>query len=212
MPRKNTRRRVADEENVKQAGLESWQDPAMLQSLANLIKESVRSAIIAELKTTLEKNAELIRKLEAAVTERDKKIIELENKLTQRQDDLEQYQRRNYLRILGVPEQSDEETDKIVMETAAKIGVVLNIDDIDRSHRIGRQNNDRPRPVIVKFTSYRKRSEVFRSKRQLKGTGVTIREDLTKERLKLLQECITKYGLNNVWTLNGVVFCEKREC
>ena len=186
--------------------MEAWQDPVMLQSLANLIKESVRSAIIAELKSTLEENAEVIRKLEAAVTERDKTIVELEKKLTQRQDDLEQYQRRNCLRIFGVPEQSDEDTDKIVIETAAKIGVGLSVNDIDRSHRIGRQINDRPRPVIVKFTSYRKRSEVFRSKRQLKGTGVTIREDLTKERLKLLQECITKYGLNNVWTLDGVVF------
>ena len=50
MTRKNTRRRAADEENVNQVGLEAWQDPAMLQSLANLIKESVRSAIIAELR------------------------------------------------------------------------------------------------------------------------------------------------------------------
>ncbi|PSN53176.1 hypothetical protein C0J52_04512 [Blattella germanica] len=78
MPRKNTRRRAADnsEENMKQLGLEAWQDPAMLQSLANLIKESVRSAIIAELKSTLKENAEVIRKLEAAVTERDKTIVD----------------------------------------------------------------------------------------------------------------------------------------
>ena len=51
----------------------------MLQSLANLI----RPAIIAEPKSTLKEKAEVIPKLEAAVAESDKKIVEQENKLTQ---------------------------------------------------------------------------------------------------------------------------------
>ena len=71
-----------------------------------------------------------------------------------------------------MPEQSEEDTDQFAIETAAKTGVGLSVEDINRTHRIGRQDDDRPRPVIVKFITYRNCSELFRSKRQLKGTGV----------------------------------------
>ncbi|PSN38374.1 hypothetical protein C0J52_21482 [Blattella germanica] len=50
---------------------------------------------------------------------------------------------------------------------------------------------------------YRKSSEVFRSKKLLKGSGITVREDLTKRRHSLLKMAITKFGLQNVWTVDG---------
>ena len=87
----------------------------------------------------------------------------------------------------------------------------LSVEEIDRSHRVGRLVNDRPRPIIVKFISYRKRSEVFRNKKQLKGTGITVREDLTKRRHNLLKQCIEKHGVTNVWTLDGNVILKDGE-
>ena len=120
-------------------------------------------------------------------------------------DDLEQYQRRQCLRIFGVKEEQNEDTDKIAMEVSAKIGVQLDVVDIDRCHRVGKPQTDKPRAIIVKFVSYRKRSEIFRSKKQLKGTGITIREDLTRLRHKLLLDCVTKYGLQNTWTQDGAI-------
>ncbi|PSN51976.1 hypothetical protein C0J52_13955 [Blattella germanica] len=62
---------------------------------------------------------------------------------------------------------------------------------------------DRPRPVMIKFICYRKRSQVFRSKKLLKGSGITVRKDLTKRRRSLLKMAITKFGLQNVWTVDG---------
>lgn len=196
------------EKTVKRVVEEALQDTAMLQVLANLIKETLISSVVAELKKTIECNNAVISELKAAVNSRDVKIQTLENKL----DDLEQYQRRQCLRIFGVKEEENEDTDKQAIEVAHKIGVDLQLCDIDRSHRIGRrENSDRPRPIIVKFTSYRKRSEVFRSKRRLRSTGVVIHEDLTKARYHLLREAITKYGLNNVWTQDGVVIVARGE-
>ena len=59
----------------------------------------------------------------------------------------------------------------------------LSVGEIDRSHRVGVRNNDRPSPIIIiKFVGYCKHDEMFRSKKNLKATGVTIREDLTKAR------------------------------
>ncbi|KAJ4427147.1 hypothetical protein ANN_24763 [Periplaneta americana] len=131
----------------------------MLQVLANLIKETVKNLVVTELQKTIQFNSEVISELKSALV-KGTKIEALEAKV----DELEQYQRRQCLRIIGVEEQEAEDTDKLVMEVGKRIGVDVNVMDIDRSHRIGRRDvgNDRPRPIIVKFVSYRKRSEVLK--------------------------------------------------
>ncbi|KAJ4441319.1 hypothetical protein ANN_11173 [Periplaneta americana] len=92
---------------------------------------------------------------------RDKKIEALQYKI----DDLEQYQRRQCLRIFGVAEEAAEDTNKIVMVVAQGIG-----EDIVRSHRVGRRDNsnNRPRYIIARFVLYRKRNEVVTNKKRLK--------------------------------------------
>ena len=51
-------------------------------------------------------------------------------------DALEQYTRRNSIRISGYPEQANENTDEIVLTIAEAINVQLRPSDIDRSHRV----------------------------------------------------------------------------
>ena len=52
--------------------------------------------------------------------------------------DLQQYSRRNNLRIAGVPETPGEDTSRIVKAFAQeKLNMELNDWDIDRSHRVG---------------------------------------------------------------------------
>ena len=131
----------------------------MLQAITNLIKETVASAV-SQLQKALEENTNVMRDLRVVVEERDRTITAMQTKI----DDLEQYQRRQCLRIFGVEEKHNEDIDQLVMQVTQKIGVELNIHDIDRSHRVRRSDTGRPRPIIVKFVSYRKRSEVFRSK------------------------------------------------
>lgn len=194
------------EQLVKREVQEAWKDPAMLRSLA----DQLRDTVMAELRAALERNTAVIEKLEAALQERDKRIADLEVKLSEKQDDLEQYQRRQCLRIFGVMENSDEDTDTCAIHVARQIGVELTKADIDRSHRVGRAGaSDKPRPIIVKFVSYRKRSEVFRNKKLLKNSGVTVREDLTKFRHTLLKQCISKYGVKQVWSIDGNIFVKQ---
>ena len=114
--------------------------------------------------------------MQQALVSKDKKIVELETTLMEKQDDLEQYQRRQSIRIFDVKEEENENTEYLVMDVANKIGVQLVLQKIDKSHRVGSKGK-KPRAIIAKFVSYRRRSEVFTNKRQLKGTGVTIRED-----------------------------------
>ncbi|KAJ4448744.1 hypothetical protein ANN_00135 [Periplaneta americana] len=151
-----------------------WRVDVDGEGSANLIKD----AVVSELQRSIDFNSEVIQDLKQTIEQRDRKIGELERKV----DDLEQYQRRQCVRIFGIEEEVGENTDKLVVELATNIGVELKVEDIDRSHRVGRTTSDgRPRPIIVKFCSYRKRSEVFFNKKRLKGSGMTLREDLTKK-------------------------------
>ena len=77
-----------------------------------------------------------------------------------------------------------------------KLGVVVHIKDIDRTHRIGRQkqkNKDAPIPVIVKFSNYNTKQKVFQAGRKLKGTQITIVENLTSKRVAILSKARNKF-------------------
>ncbi|XP_054266933.1 protein unc-13 homolog C-like [Macrosteles quadrilineatus] len=141
-----------------------------------------------------------------------KKIEEVNNRLVERTDDLEQYLRRDNIRIFGVKETKDEITDEIVVKLCReKLGVELSKDAISRSHRVGKlqtpgdDGRERHRPIIVRFSTYRARRTVFDVKKRLKGTGVTIKEDLTHLRQQLYKQAVARFGVGNVWTQDGRV-------
>ena len=76
----------------------------------------------------------------------------------------------------------------------------INIEDLDRTHRIGKVNNGKSRPIIVKFARYNECKKVFHNKQKLKGKNMSITESLTKIRVSKLKEARDLYNCNNVWT------------
>ena len=76
-------------------------------------------------------------------------------------DALEQYTRRNSVRISGYPEQANENIDEIVLTIAGVIDVQLLPSDIDRSHRVGKTGKTtgkpRHRDIILKVATYNAR-------------------------------------------------------
>ena len=106
------------------------------------------------------------KKLNEKTKDLEKKTIQLQIELESRSDvleDLQQYSRRNCLIVSGVPERRNEKTDDLIKNVATKVGVEVQDQDIDRSHRLGAPKPGRPRPIIVKFTRYNKRSELIKS-------------------------------------------------
>lgn len=130
-----------------------------------------------------------------------KKLSSIEDRM----DDLEQYSRRNSIRVFGIPEEKAEDTDNVMkaLIDSKFNNMDISIKDIDRSHRVGVHNKEHPRPILVKFVSYKTKSIIFRAKKDLKGTGIVIREDLCRGRNMVLKAAIEKYGSVNVWTLDG---------
>ena len=127
-------------------------------------------------------------------------------------DHNEQVSRSSNLLIHGVPEENNESTDNLCVSIIKdKLEVDVSINEISRSHRLGpprikmNTRNAKPfcRPIIVKFSNIRKRLEVFHSKRKLKGSNISVTENLTQQRYKLYKEAMTKLGKHNVWTSDG---------
>ena len=123
-------------------------------------------------------------------------------------DKLEQYTRRENVRIHGVPEPrtAGGETEDTVIKLAADIGVNINREDISVSHRLpGRQG--KPKPMIVKFVRRDTKTNLMKNKQKLKNVaarkGVYISDDLTPLRAKLVREMKNDAGIKSVWTTGG---------
>ena len=134
-------------------------------------------------------------------------------------DNAEQYSRRNCLRSSGVSEINDEVNDNIVLDLATAIDADIKLEDIDRSHRLGkpkfRDSSDdtpaRPRDIIIKFSTYRARQKVYKARaltKQRGYKGIFINEDLTKNRSQPLYEARRRFKskqLQGAWSSDGTI-------
>ncbi|XP_070180356.1 uncharacterized protein [Littorina saxatilis] len=141
-----------DMSNLKEQLKNALIDPELIELLSKALAVEVRKEI-ADLRVIL--------------AAKDKEIIQLREQF----DDLEQYSRRNCIRISPIPELESENTDNIVKIVAKSIGVDLKDVDIDRSHRVGRKpapGQPSQRPIIVKLTSYRSKVTLMMARRNLR--------------------------------------------
>ena len=89
-------------------------------------------------------------------------------------------------------------------------------DMVSKIHRVPRPthsqvDHSRPNAMVVKFNKDRHRDMIFKNKRLMKGSGITVTELLTSKRSALLKQCINKIpgGPNRaVWTDNGRIFAK----
>jgi hypothetical protein len=146
---------------------------------------------------------------EQQVTGLRKEVAQLsadKSKLQQQVAELQQYSRRNNLRIINddwvEPEEpvgpveprkkQRENTDALVLELAAKMGIALQPTDISRSHRVGKREDGKVRPIIVAFTSYNARQRMMAGRKNLRTNSllkeVYINEELTGENNRLARQ------------------------
>ena len=170
-----------------------------MQNIASLMKDAFEpqiSHIIQE--STQQQVADLVKSivegvlagLTSKISSLERENLELKNRvkaLENAADNMEQYSQRNCLRITRVAETDTESTDEFVINLTRTIDVDLSSQDIDRSHRLGKSNQDRngttrPRDITVKFTSYKMRAKFYKARVLIKDRGfrgVFINENLT---------------------------------
>lgn len=131
-------------------------------------------------------------------------FLELNKKLYNEIDKLEQYSRRKNLRILGVPETENENVeDKVKTIIQNNLKIPLECRFIDNVHRIGKKIENKSRTIMAKFVKIDDRNRIFNNNILLKASGVAIVEDLTKRRYTMLKKIQKSIGTKNVWTRNG---------
>ena len=113
-------------------------------------------------------------------------------KLRFRIDELEMYSRRSCVRIFGVSEEKTN-TDDAVMEIANALEVPLDKSDLAVSHRVGKKQEDRARPIIARITNYQVRHDLIKGSKNLPEIKdfekVSVNQELTKTRAKLAYQC-----------------------
>ena len=205
-----------DGQTAFQLNLSSSDIQAISTNVCSYIVNNLND-IISPLITTL--TANLTTALNAATAE----IVLLRDeneRLSTQVDDLEQFNRRNSVRISGVPESrinNTEDTVDVVVQLMAKAGANIAASDIEQAYRIGKRIPQTPpnpltpvvkRPIIVKFANRSTKKLSVKSKTKL-PKGIYINDDLTKARSTVAfrtRSLVKSKAAKTTWTDDGKVF------
>lgn len=114
--------------------------------------------------------------------------------------------RRQVLLLHGLPEQGDEDhTSRAVITLTDKLKMPnVSSADITSCHRLG-VDSGKPRPLLIRFLSHNLRSEVWKNKTLLKGSGLVFSEFLTKPRHDTFLAARKHFGVKQCWTTEGKI-------
>ena len=138
----------------------------------------------------LKKEVKSLRKsLDEASDEQEQLASDLATAINQI-DDLEQYTRKHNLEVHGIPEQPRENLPQQIIALGNVLNVTIREDDIDICHRLQTGDPSKPKPIIVRFKSYKAKKELYGARKHLKnqvfnGEIVYIDENLTRMRCEL---------------------------
>ena len=152
------------------------------------IKVQEQSNLILKLTETVNSQKERIDKLEESLTECENSLEvskTVSSRLVKKCDDLEQYGR--ILDVDGDDSETSDVFDKCT-ESFNKLELDIPGSCIDRAHRIGKKTPGRVRPIIVRFTTWRHRTMVYRKRKDCVNCRITL--DLTKTCMDILKEAI----------------------
>ena len=176
----------------------------LVNAIVDAMVEQVTQSVYAAITLDLEQYNKKMQSLEDQISNLQHKVKLMED-LSEEQ---EQYSRRNCLRFQGIPEKPNENTDDLVRNIVAeKMSIQLTPLDVDRSHRIsprsGQTDDNKPRPIIMKFTRHNVRQEIYANRSKLKGTKIYIHEDLTRRRQDLINKARQSQEVLKIWTNDG---------
>ncbi|KAJ8929395.1 hypothetical protein NQ314_017924 [Rhamnusium bicolor] len=128
-------------------------------------------------------------------------------KLHLKVDNLEQFSKRNQLRVFGVPESNNGNL-KEILQGIFENKMEVNGSQLEYCYRLGPYNKEAkyPRPILATFIDAQQRNLIFNNKKKLKGSKIAITEELTKTRYDLLISTKDKIGKENVWTSGGNIY------
>ncbi|KAK3873783.1 hypothetical protein Pcinc_021208 [Petrolisthes cinctipes] len=184
----------------------------VIRSLQPVIVTAVTAAVTRAMESFVKTMKEEIRMQSQQVN--DTILCDLHKQIKQQSyqlEQMEQYSRRENVRIKGIRCTEGEDVTATVIKVAEDIGVTLIQADISVCHCIGTSSDaNRPKPIIVRLARREKKIELMKNKKKLKR-GIYIDEDLTKMRSKMLYEIRRDPQTTKTWTIDGRIFAMVNE-
>ena len=79
---------------------------------------------------------------------------------------------------------------------------------IEVAHRTGQASDDKPRSTIVRFHRRDTKWTVMKLRKHLRGSGVSISEDLTRRNLTMMNDLKKHPRIDDTWAWNGKIFAK----
>ena len=165
-----------------------------------------------------EANAEFVKELERKNTritrlEEDlKEAKETERRTASRLNDMENYNRRNNIRVFGIEEKKGEDCEEVLLEMLRrKMNINLKNEDLEAVHRVGGERTGGKRAIIARFVNRKNSEKILRNRKVLKNTGIGIAEDLSQASYRLQLRAREVKGLLDCWTKGGVLYVKKED-
>ena len=133
---------------------------------------------IIDLKKANKSHEETRQSLHADLVASSREISNLEERCNYQED----YNRRNNLQIAGLEETQGETWEQTVNKVFKLLEEKLELQNIqlERAHRVGQGVNNKPRPIIARFSRYSDREATKRAAIKLRGTKIFFNDDLCK--------------------------------
>ena len=141
------------------------------------------------------------------------KLEEATVKLESEIDNLKQYGRRNCLILHGLENVSNAQynyndfVEFLINIINRKLNLALTTNCVDIAHLLPKSNSGET-PIIIKLIKRSDRNAIFKRKRLFVKSGLAITESLTRKRTAFLNETRALLAQENVWTWNGIIYCD----
>lgn len=168
------------------------------------IKEELTVKMI-KLESKLDDVCVALKDINSRIMDNKKNITELQDRV----ESLEQKAKANSLRVFGVEESENEDLSGVLVGLfSEKLNINISQTDIDYVFRLRKKKEqiEKTSPIIIHFVSNTVRNRIYHAKKLLRGTPISIFEDLTRNRYGLLMATKRKFGNNMVWTEGGKVY------
>lgn len=208
----------------------------------NVLRENTKLANeVAELRNVIQQQKSQLINVQTALAKTQKQQDDLEIQLAAARrkidhheseiaelydlhDALEQYTRKNSLKIHGVPESAYTSIEEVVFKLAEALNVDINPNDVEISHKLHRKGI---KPIIVKFQSHKVKARMYKERAKLKHVSISdlypdsttatrvesgriyLNENLTSYRRDILKQANQKRKdglLTSVWSMDGKIF------
>ena len=178
----------------------------VINAIQPLIVNSITAAVTQVITIATSKLTDILHQNSTIVADLKKRMKQQSYQL----EKMEQYTRRDNLKLKGIKHEANEDTTDIVMNVASSIGVDVRRDDISTSHRLGPSEPNKPSPIIVRFAKRDKKVSIMKNKKNLKD-DIYVEEDLTKMRRNMFYEIRRHPNTIKSWTIEGKIYALMKE-